>query len=79
MKGVVLFVNSAGFPIGPGLRDSEVLSAHVTRRFTSVVRRRRLGSCGLDGDVHRRSLTLNRLWRTIGNFRCLQIPPPKCS
>ena len=73
MKGVVLFVNSAGFPIGPSLRCSEILSAHVARRVTSVVRRRQLDSCGSDSDVHRRSLTLNRSWRPIGNFQCLHI------
>ena len=79
MKGVVLFMNTAGFPIGPGLRCSEILSAHVARRFTLVVRRHQLDSCGSDSDVHHHSLTLNRSWRPIGNFRCLQIPPPKRS
>ena len=72
MKGIVLFVNIAGFPIGPGLRCSEILSVHVVRRFTSIIHRRQLNSRGSDSDVHHRSLTLNRSWRPIGNFRCLQ-------
>ena len=50
-KGAAPFAAVAGFPVNPYPRDSDILSAHIVRRFASIVHRHHLNPCEPGSDV----------------------------